>query len=157
MFVRSIRTVRKSAWCYDIEVESDHSYLVAGGLIAHNTAICRSLDGKVFAVGKGPRPPAHWNCRSTTSPVLKSLKELGISTKDVPEGTRASMNGQVPKSVTYYQWLKSQPYETQVEALGRTRANLFRSGAIRGDQFEDDRGRPLTIEELLGLAGKRAA
>jgi hypothetical protein len=157
VFVRSIRTVRKSAWCYDIEVESDHSYLVAGGLIAHNTAICRSLDGKVFAVGKGPRPPAHWNCRSTTSPVLKSLKELGISTKDVPEGTRASMNGQVPKSVTYYQWLKSQPYETQVEALGRTRANLFRSGAIRGDQFEDDRGRPLTIEELLGLAGKRAA
>jgi SPP1 gp7 family putative phage head morphogenesis protein len=33
------------------------------------TAICRSLNGKVFPVGSGPYPPLHWNCRSTRVPL----------------------------------------------------------------------------------------
>ena len=34
------------------------------------STICRSLDGQQFEFGKGPIPPVHPNCRSTTIPVL---------------------------------------------------------------------------------------
>lgn len=33
-------------------------------LDSRTTPICRALDGKQFEVGKGPRPPLHFNCRS---------------------------------------------------------------------------------------------
>ncbi len=33
-------------------------------LDSRTTPICRSLDGKVFEPGKGPRPPLHYACRS---------------------------------------------------------------------------------------------
>lgn len=33
-------------------------------LDGRTSAICRSRDGMVFPVGQGPRPPAHWRCRS---------------------------------------------------------------------------------------------
>ena len=33
-------------------------------LDSRTTPICRSLDGKRFAVREGPQPPLHWNCRS---------------------------------------------------------------------------------------------
>ncbi len=33
------------------------------------TAICRSLNGKVYPAGSGPYPPLHWNCRSTRVPL----------------------------------------------------------------------------------------
>ncbi|WP_448506606.1 phage minor head protein [Immundisolibacter sp.] len=109
------------------------------------TPICRELDGKTWAytddgdlepVGHDlpfPGPTAHWNCRSTQIPWLKSWeeltadaggdKELAKRLDDVPESTRASMNGQVPKSVTYNEWLKSIPEGEAKKALG-TAANF---------------------------------
>lgn len=39
-------------------------------LDSRTTDICRSLDGKVFNNGEGPRPPQHWNCRSFTIPIF---------------------------------------------------------------------------------------
>ncbi len=33
-------------------------------LDSRTTPICRALDGKTYPVGKGPRPPLHFNCRS---------------------------------------------------------------------------------------------
>lgn len=39
-------------------------------LDSRTTAVCRANDGKVFDIGKGPRPPLHWNCRSIRVPVL---------------------------------------------------------------------------------------
>jgi SPP1 gp7 family putative phage head morphogenesis protein len=70
------------------------------------TEICQEQDGKVYPVDEGPRPPFHFNCRTTVVPVLKSWKELGIALKDVPETTRASMDGQVPATMTYKEWNK---------------------------------------------------
>lgn len=45
-------------------------------LDSHTTPICRALDNKRFPVGSGPRPPAHYNCRSTIAPVMKSFEEI---------------------------------------------------------------------------------
>ena len=39
-------------------------------LDSRTSDICTSLDGNIYRVGKGRLPPAHPNCRSTTSPVL---------------------------------------------------------------------------------------
>ncbi len=36
------------------------------------TAICMSLDGKMFKIGKGPIPPLHFNCRSLRVAVLSA-------------------------------------------------------------------------------------
>lgn len=44
----------------DIALEE---YFVAT-LDSRTTPICKSLDGKRFELGKGPRPPLHWQCRS---------------------------------------------------------------------------------------------
>ena len=40
-------------------------------LDSHTTDYCRGQDGKLYDVGVGPRPPAHYNCRSITQPVIE--------------------------------------------------------------------------------------
>ena len=118
-------------------------------LDARTSAICQSLDGQVFPVDEGPRPPAHINCRSTTVPVLKSWKELGIDLEDVPPSTRASMNGQVAATETYQTWLEKQPASFQDDVLGPTRGKLFREGGLTLDRFVDENtGHKFTIEDL---------
>lgn len=46
-------------------------------LDGRTTPMCRSRDGEVFPVKSGPRPPGHWGCRSTMTPVLDGLKIVG--------------------------------------------------------------------------------
>lgn len=140
------------------ETARENSDLVKGvqwvaTLDSRTTPICRSYDGKVFGVDEGPRPPAHFGCRSTTVPVLKSWKELGISLKEAPEGTRASMDGQVPASTTYYDWLKKQSAERQDQVLGPTRGRMLRAGTISVEDLKrlGPTGRPLTLKELARL------
>lgn len=116
-------------------------------LDGRTSAVCRARDGEVYEPDKGPRPPAHINCRSVTTPVLKSWKELGINLKEAPEGTRASMNGQVPGGQTYETWLRKQPGDFQDEVLGVKKAKLFRAGEpLKG--FVDKSGREYTLDEL---------
>jgi len=120
---------------------------------------CQALDGKVFKMGDGPRPPQHINCRCTTIPITKSWRELGLDIDEAPAGTRASMNGQVPAKMRYDEWLRKQSAEAQDEALGKTRGRLFREGGLSVDRFVDTRGNHLTLDELRereGRAFKRA-
>lgn len=112
------------------------------------TPICRARDGQVFPLMSGPRPPAHWACRSTTSPVMKSWQEMGVDADEIPESTRASMNGQVPETETYQTWLGRQSATVQDDVLGRTRGLLFRNGGLTLDRFVDQAGRELTLPEL---------
>lgn len=121
-------------------------------LDTRTTEICAVLDGQIFKVNQGPRPPQHLQCRSRTAPVLKSWKELGIDLKEAPPGTRASMNGQVPRSLTYPKWLKTQPISVQNEALGIGKAKLFRSGKVPITRFLDE-GRPLSLAQVLEREG----
>lgn len=121
------------------------------------TATCRFLDGKVFDQGSGPRPPIHYNCRSTVIPItrLSALFNKGA--------TRASETGQVSADLTYYEWLGRQSSAFQDQALGTTRGKLFREGGLTLEQFAElqlDRSfRPITLErmkELEPLAFERA-
>lgn len=121
-------------------------------LDSRTTPECASLDGQVFPVGEGPRPPIHHSCRSATVPVLKSWKELGIDLKDLPEGTRASMNGQVPKSLTYFDWFKQQDAAFQREWLGPTRYGIWKKTGAPIEKFVNN-GKLLTLDKLAEKVG----
>jgi len=116
-------------------------------LDSKTSEICQARDGQVLPLNSGPRPPAHYNCRSTVSFIMKSWKELGIDAEDLPEGTRASMDGQVPAKMTYNEWLKTKPAEFQNEVLGPSRAKLFRAG-MPVDRFVNRAGDKLTLDDL---------
>jgi SPP1 gp7 family putative phage head morphogenesis protein len=124
-------------------------------LDARTTDICQLRDGKVWIYDnpaestlEGPyQPPAHYGCRSTTTPILKSWRDLGLDIDEFPESTRASLDGQVPESLTYLKWLEKQSSEVQIDVLGVTRYNLWKSGEYTIQQFYSD-GRMMTLAEL---------
>lgn len=146
--------------------------------------ICRARDGQVFPVDDGPRPPAHPNCRSIMTPVLKSWAQLAkpgalkpgrgagdidklfqknlrrqgftkAQAKRIKRNTRASMNGQVPGDLTYQDWLKRQPKEFQNDVLGPTKAKLFRGGGLSLDRFvEEPTGQGLTLKQIKARNSK---
>lgn len=106
--------------------------------------------GHQIPYGAGPGK-IHFRCRSTETWVVKSWRELGIDADELPDGVRASMNGEVPASMNYLSWLqeKASP-RVQEEVLGVTRADMLRSGKYRAEQFYDD-GKLIPLSKLLAL------
>lgn len=117
-------------------------------LDARTSEICQSRDGNVYPLDKGPRPPAHFNCRSIMTAVTKSWKELGFNESELPASTRASMDGQVSDKLTYQTWLEKQSIARQNEILGKTKAKLFRDGGLTLDRFVNDKNHVYTLDEL---------
>ena len=115
-------------------------------------AQCRALDGTKWAIGEGPIPPAHWgSCRCVRVPLLKSWRQLGFNIDDLPPGSRASMDGQVPGDLTYDQWLRGRSAQLQDEILGPTRGALYRKDpAMTMRSFVNNQGKTLTLEQLAG-------
>lgn len=109
---------------------------------------CSSLSGTVWPVGEGPLPPRHPNCRSIAVPELKTWREMGFDIDELPPGMRSSKDGLVSADISFSGWLKGQDKETQIDILGKTRAELFRSGKMTIDRFADDMGRVLTLDQL---------
>ena len=105
---------------YEANQDITQRYRYVATLDTRTSAICRALDGREFDYGKGPMPPTHWNCRSTTVPVI-NYKELGFDPPpSVTKGKRASMDGQVPADTTYGKWLKDKmPGETEADVIRR--------------------------------------
>lgn len=119
--------------------------------------VCRARDGKAWDLDKKPlgdhnlpyaRPPLHPNCRSTMRLLTKSWRELGIDADEIPESTRASMDGQVKSGLHYEDWLKGKTAEQQDQVLGKGKADLWRRGVITFRDMLDQSGRPLTLEQL---------
>ena len=140
------------------EVYANNSDIVKGvrwvsALDMRTSEICQSLDGNVYDIGEGPRPPAHPNCRSTTVPITKSWREMGIDKDELPEGTRRAMDGKVPANTTYNEWLKDQSTDTQEQVLGKTKAKLYRENNLDVSKFVNRIGDPLTIDEIRKREG----
>jgi SPP1 gp7 family putative phage head morphogenesis protein len=148
---------------YEGNQDITKKYRYIATLDTRTSAICRALDGREFDYGKGPMPPQHFNCRSTTVPVI-DYKALDIPPP--PEGKRASMDGQVPGNITYGEWLKKKlPGETdadvirrQQEALGskapyfRRLANKYGPTDAMAKLVRDD-GSELTLAQLRSRYG----
>jgi hypothetical protein len=118
-------------------------------LDTRTSAICRALDGKEFEYGKGPTPPQHFNCRSTTVAIIDP-DILPPSTT----ATRASKDGQVPINQSYGEWLSKQPRSVQAEALGSGKVAYFNRLADKYGprdaiaKLVRDDGSELTLEQL---------
>lgn len=92
--------------------------------------ICRERNGQVYEYRNGPRPPAHWNCRSFTVPITV------VAIEDMP---------------TFYTWVKRQPNGIQDDVLGPARGRELRTGFLKSEDLPGfDRTRPLTVNEYAG-------
>jgi hypothetical protein len=116
-----------SGLVYDLEVETDASYIANGIAVS--------------------------NCRSTSVPVLKSFRELGFDIDEVPVSTRAGMDGQVAADTTFEGWLSRRDVAEQNDKLGVGRAQLWRDGKIKFRDLVDGNGRELTLAELRAKTG----
>lgn len=123
--------------------------------------ICRARDGQVylFTDKVQPKPPAHYNCRSSTAPKLSP--EFDIFDEGATRASKGADGGkQVSSDLSYYQWLKQQPAAYHDEILGKTKGGIFRNAGLDAAEFRkitvDDLGRPLTIDEMKA-ADKRVA
>lgn len=122
---------------------------IVATLDSRTSPICQRKDNQVLPLDSNDFPPYHYNCRTTVIPITKSWRELGIDKDEIPAGTRASMNGQVPADLSYGEWIKSQPFEVQRDALGATRANLLRTGKISVNKLIDSNSNKfITVKEL---------
>lgn len=135
-------------------------------LDSRTTRLCMSRSGMAWSLDGDPLPgtktdipfpgppPWHWNCRTTLSAVLKSWDELGSSKKvrEIDPGTRASMDGQVARDLTYEEWLKikdaAEPGFAR-EKLGPGRYDLWKKGKLTLRDLVDQSGNELTLEQLL--------
>jgi len=108
---------------YEANQDITSKYRYVATLDGRTSSRCRALDGREFDYGRGPMPPQHFNCRSTTVPVI-DYKALGIPPP--PEGRRAAAGGMVPAGTTYGEWLAKQPKDQQAEILGAGKVDYFR-------------------------------
>lgn len=90
----------------------------------------------------------HWNCRSTSTPVTKSWRELGIPIDEISPSERASMDGRVPAETTFASWLQRQSAARQDQVLGPERGRLIREGGLELPNLYSPNGRYLTLEQL---------
>lgn len=136
---------------YEANQDVTKRYRYVATLDSRTSAICQALDGQEFDYGKGPTPPQHFNCRSTTVPVI-DYKGLGI-TPPKP-GKRRSSDGLVPADQTYGQWLSNQSKAVKADVLGPEKVPYFNrlarkygpSKAIR--KFVSEDGSELTLDQL---------
>ncbi len=136
---------------YEANQDITPRYRYVATLDSRTSSICAALDGREFEYGKGPTPPQHFNCRSTTVPVI-DYEALGFDPP--PPGKRASMDGPVPADTSYGQWLAKQDAATKAEVLGKERVSYFNLLSNKYGpkdamaKLVRDDGSELTLEQL---------
>lgn len=115
-------------------------------LDSKTTFFCMGIDQTIIPLD-GPKPPYHWNCRTSLVPVLKDeyAREIKGSTRPSigPDGVAL-----VPSKISYQEWLANQPASFQRDVLGPDRYALFSSGKLTLDKFVDANGKTLTLAQL---------
>ena len=149
---------------YKLNDDVVQGYQYVATLDSRTSLICGRLDGKVYSLDNknAPQPPQHFNCRSTTIPVIKSTNQL-LNTDNnrlqkrkiarLSDSRRASINGQVPGKTTYPEWLSSQPNNVKLAVLGsQKRISLFNSGKVKFSQFSNRDGKLISLKQLEELS-----
>lgn len=138
-------------------------------LDSRTTPLCRARDGLLYDLDGKPighkqsflgGPPAHWNCRSTLVPVTKSFEELGAEPgiteeylEAIGEGTRSSMNGEVPAALTFDSWFNTLPVDDQKAFLGPKKWEIWKKAGLNFQDMVDQRGNPLSLQQLANAYG----
>jgi len=144
-------TAREATWKANSDIIK--GVRINATLDSKTSTTCRSLDGQVFPIDKGPRPPFHINCRTTTTAALDDrfavLEEGGTRFARDPETGKV---GSAPANQTYYGWLKGQPAKVQNDIIGPTRGKLLRNGGLSSERFAElqvgKRFEPITLEKM---------
>lgn len=98
-------------------------------LDGQTTDICRGRANHVFEYANGPRPPAHYNCRSTIMALASEVAQ--------------------PSPNNFYKWLVAQPLEFQNDFMGVARAQALRAGRLSASDIPKfDGTRKITPEEF---------
>ncbi len=133
-------------------------------LDAATTPLCAHRNGTIYpATDKVHLPPAHYNCRSSTVPVVKKWDDLaelegvaeirkknfkGLSAED-----RALYDGLTPPRESYDEWLRRQPQKTQLRHLGNyRRVEQFQNSQLAVEKFVNYEGKSVGITELRRLS-----
>jgi len=142
-------------------------YEYVATLDSRTSAICQRLDGQTFDYNNGPTPPQHFNCRSTTVPIVDfdGLQKKYPNLEKPPAtqfDTRPSATGRVPQGTTYGDWLLNQEKELQIKTLGsQGKVNYFKKLARREGSGQKalrklirNDGTKRSLEDLERLYGK---
>ena len=122
----------QSVYAANSKVAPKYEYVAT--LDSKTSKICQRLDGQKFTYNKGQTPPQHFNCRSTTVPVVDyeglSKRKGFEGLTEPPVGkvvSRPSATGRVPQGTQYGDWLLQQDKKLQVKTLGTDRkVNAFK-------------------------------
>tara|TARA_R100000541_G_scaffold28160_2_gene37478 strand:+ start:1152 stop:2216 length:1065 start_codon:yes stop_codon:yes gene_type:complete len=143
---------REETYKRNSDIISEYAWISV--LDSRTSSICQKRDQQVYKVGKGPLPPAHPNCRSTITPVFagETKKVEGIERLDLDNGLRPDKDskgvGKTNVKNDYNSWLGRQSKQFQIDALGKSKAELFRKGGLSVNKFVDRLDRPLTLDQL---------
>lgn len=132
--------------------------------------ICKDKDGTVYLFkdyGKyHPMPPYHHGgCRTTQVPELSDefafLRESRTRPAVTENSEGKAVATTVPATQTYYTWLKNQPAPVQNDALGITKAKIFRNAGLSPEEFKqaatNQFSQGITIEQMAAKNEKIAS
>jgi SPP1 gp7 family putative phage head morphogenesis protein len=150
----SANQARQATWAANSDIVKRVRWLST--LDSRTSEQCQSMDGRLFPIDKGPRPPLHINCRSSTVAVLDDryafLDEGATRSARDPETGKVKS---VPANQSYYQWLAGQPAAVQDSIIGPTRGKLLRDGGLSAQRFSElqlsKNFQPLTLDQMRDL------
>jgi hypothetical protein len=144
-------------------------------LDARTTPVCRANDGQRFPLGKGPRPPLHFGCRSLRVPVLDGellgqrpskpvterlllrefAKERGIdapSTRDgLPHGSKGAFDDFSRRRVR--ELTGTVPAKTTYQAWLKGQSTAFQDDVLGKTKARLFRDGGLTLDKFVNRAG----
>ena len=151
---------RQESYLNNSDVVSGVQFLAV--LDGKTTPVCQSLAGKTWKIKNGgyvPQngapdfrvPPIHFNCRSTTTPIVFSPSQLSARKLKMVKKSKVDGLGKLADSKGKYKnidsWLKTQGVPTQKEFLGAG-FGLWTAGKVSAARFIPQSGRFRTFEQL---------
>jgi len=148
---------------YEVNKKALQGYQFVAVLDSRTSPVCAYNDGKIYPIGDLKHlPPLHWNCRSTTVPVVKKWDDLAqlegiqqIRSENLAlltDKERAMYDGMTPLKESYDEWLRRQPTEIQLRHIGDLdRLELFQQGQLKLDKFTNADGKSVGIRELRSM------
>lgn len=118
--------------------DKDFKYEYLATLDSRTCLVCASASEHLYKELKDvPHIPQHRGCRCCIVPYF-----------NIEGDTKASKDGQVDAKLTFNDWLKGQDEKTQLDVLGRSRYEKWKSGEVKSiDQYVEN-GKTLTLKQL---------
>ena len=143
-------------------------------LDSRTTVLCRTRNGYAWHLESGrpfrgtpirfPGPPPwHFNCRTTLSPIFKSLEDLQavldpeLNEEIVKRGEEFPIDGKPAPTPTFQKTFDGMSEEARRKILGPGRLKLYNDGKITLKDLVDQQGRTLTLAELKEKYGTEDA